>query len=130
MSQEKGCPGRDIKSAEVKSAQDPAAICSARRPPEGKLEADLRAETVKWQEKARDLFGNVSGDESFLENVSAYIRDCQFFLEKGDLIRAFEAIIWAWAWMEIGLEKGLLRKEPEVKINACCNQKNCFLQKK
>jgi len=29
-------------------------------------------------------------------------------LEKDDLIRAFEAIIWAWAWMEIGLQKGIL----------------------
>ncbi|HPS91426.1 MAG TPA: DUF357 domain-containing protein [Methanothrix sp.] len=129
MIQEKGCPGRNIKSAEISSAQEPAAVCSTRRSPEGKLEADLRAETVKWQEKARDLFGNVSGDEGFLDNVSAYIRDCQFFLEKSDLIRAFEAIIWAWAWMEIGLDKGLLRKETEAKARDCCSQKNCPLHK-
>jgi hypothetical protein len=122
MNRETGCPGRNAKAN-----QEPAAFCSARRSPEGKLEEDLRAETVKWQEKARDLFEIVSGDECFLENVSAYIRDCQFFLEKGDLIRAFEAIIWAWAWMEIGLDKGLLRKEPEAKSRACCNQKNCPL---
>ena len=73
-----------------------------------KLEEDLRSETVKWQGKAQDLYLKVSGDSEFLENVSAYIRDCQYFLDKNDLIRAFEAIIWAWAWMEIGLQKGVL----------------------
>jgi hypothetical protein len=92
MDREKGCPGRNIEEAE------------------GKLEEDLRIETVKWQKKAEDLYEKVSGDGEFLENVSAYIRDCQYFLEKGDLIRAFEAVIWAWAWMEIGLEKGLLQQ--------------------
>jgi uncharacterized protein len=104
MNREKGCPGRDTKVA-----QEPLAVCSTKRCSEGKLENDLRAETVKWQKKAQDLYENVSGDREFLENVSAYIRDCQYFLEKGDLIRAFEAVIWAWAWMEIGLDKGLLQ---------------------
>jgi uncharacterized protein len=73
------------------------------------LEEDLRKETLKWLEKAEVLYFQVSGDEHFLENVSAYIRDSRYFLEKKDLIRAFEAVIWAWAWMEIGLEKDLLK---------------------
>ena len=105
MNREKGCPGRNIEEA-----QKPSPICSSRRSTEGKLEEDLRIETVKWQKKAEDLYEKVSGDGDFRENVSAYIRDCQYFLEKGDLIRAFEAVIWAWAWMEIGLEKGLLQQ--------------------
>jgi hypothetical protein len=105
MNREKGCPGRNIEEA-----HKPSPFCSPRRSKEGKLEEDLRAETVKWQKKAEELYEKVSGDGEFLENVSAYIRDCQYFLEKGDLIRAFEAVIWAWAWMEIGLEKGLLQQ--------------------
>jgi len=105
MNREKGCPGRNREEA-----QKPSPICSARRCADGKLEEDLRAETVKWQKKAQDLYEKVSGEGEFLENVSAYIRDCQYFLEKGDLIRAFEAVIWAWAWMEIGLQKGLLQQ--------------------
>ncbi len=79
--------------------------------PECDLEGDLRAETVKWLERAEDLFSRVSGDEHFLENVAAYIQDSNYFLEKGDLIRAFEAVVWAWAWMEIGLEMGKLVEE-------------------
>ena len=104
MNREKGCAGRNKEEA-----QKPTTVCGPRRCADGKLEEDLRAETVKWQKKAEDLYGKVSGDGEFLENVSAYIRDCQYFQENGDLIRAFEAVIWAWAWMEIGLQKGLLR---------------------
>lgn len=74
------------------------------------LETDLREETLKWLGKAEDLFSEISGDERFMENISAYISDSRYFLEKGDLIRAFEAVIWAWAWMEIGIETGDLKK--------------------
>jgi hypothetical protein len=76
--------------------------------PERSLEEDLRAETLKWLERAEDLFARISGDEHFLENISAYICDSRYFLEAGDPIRAFEAVVWAWAWMEIGLERKLL----------------------
>ncbi len=68
------------------------------------LADDLRSETLKWLERAESLFARLSGEKSFLENISAYISDSKYFLENGDLIRAFEAVIWAWAWMEIGLE--------------------------
>jgi hypothetical protein len=80
--------------------------------PESDLEGDLRAETLKWQKRAEDLFFRISGDEHFLENISAYLKDSNYFLEKGDPIRAFEAVVWAWAWMEIGLEiKSLMKNE-------------------
>ncbi len=79
--------------------------------PEKSLEEDLRTETLKWQEKADELFARISGDEDFLKNISAYIHDSSYFLERGDLIRAFEAVIWAWAWMEIGLDRGLLHQK-------------------
>lgn len=75
------------------------------------LEENLEEETRKWLVKAEDLLAAVSGEEHFLENVSAYIRDSHYFLEKGDPIRAFEAVIWAWAWMEIGLERKILENE-------------------
>jgi len=81
---------------------------------QGKLEADLREETRKWLLKAEDLLCKVSGDELFLENVSAYIHDSHYFMEKGDLIRAFESVIWAWAWMEIGLNMKLLEMADDL----------------
>lgn len=81
---------------------------------QGKLEAELREETRKWLLKAEDLLCKVSGDKRFLENVSAYIHDSHYFMEKGDLIRAFESVIWAWAWMEIGLNMKLLEMTDDL----------------
>ena len=103
---EEGCQVR--RKAEARTIPAP---CLSRNSPEANLEEDLLSETVKWQNKAQDLYDNISGEDEFLENVYAYIRDCQYFLDRGDLIRAFEAIIWAWAWMEIGLQKGFLRQK-------------------
>lgn len=74
------------------------------------LREELEAETRKWLKKAEDLFENISGDEDFLENISAYINDSHYFLDNGDLIRAFESVVWAWAWMEIGLDRNILVK--------------------
>jgi len=72
------------------------------------LEDDLRDETLKWLKKAEALFAKTRGDERFCQNISAYLQDSRYFLGQGDLIRAFEAVVWAWAWMEIGLEMALL----------------------
>ena len=84
---------------------------------EGNLKEDLLNETVKWQEKAESLFGQLSGDERMLENISSYLSDSHYFLKQNDLIRAFEAVIWAWAWMEIGLEKNLLFQSLDDEIS-------------
>ena len=91
---------------------DPRLRADQQRHANLRLETDLRIETEKWQKKAQELYARISGEDEFLQNISAYIKDCQYFLQKNDLIRAFEAIIWAWAWMEIGLEKGILRQIP------------------
>jgi hypothetical protein len=73
------------------------------------LETDLAGETLKWLGKAEILFDRISPkDNRFAENIAAYLSDSRHFLDDGDLIRAFEAVIWAWAWMEIGKEIGVL----------------------
>jgi hypothetical protein len=79
------------------------------------LEEDLRAEIEKWLLKAEEALEPVSArgeeGERFLANIAAYLSDCRYFLDKDDLIRAFEAVIWAWAWIEIGEDVGLLIRE-------------------
>ncbi len=74
-----------------------------------KVEEELRTETVKWLERIEVL--KFSGDRRFVDNVRAYIHDSRYFLEKGDLVRAFECVVWAWAWLEIGQEFGFLEVE-------------------
>uniref|UniRef100_A0A7C3YFH7 DUF357 domain-containing protein n=1 Tax=Geoglobus ahangari TaxID=113653 RepID=A0A7C3YFH7_9EURY len=64
------------------------------------VEDELRRETIKWLERIEKL--DFDGDKDFVENVRAYISDSRYFLEKNDLIRAFECVVWAWAWLEIG----------------------------
>jgi len=53
-------------------------------------------------------FGPRGGGERYLANIAAYLSDSRYFLGKGDLIRAFEAVVWAWAWIEIGEDAGFL----------------------
>jgi len=79
-----------------------------------RIEDELKNETEKWLERAEEKFNGLragkdwKSGETFLKNIRAYIEDSKWFLEKGDLIRAFECVIWAWAWMDIGLELGLV----------------------
>jgi len=70
----------------------------------------LLKEINKWLPKCCEEVKKIKKvkDKEFLENVQAYISDTEHFLQKGDLVRAFEAIVWAWAWLEIGQRKKIL----------------------
>lgn len=80
------------------------------------LEKNLRDETEKWLAELKlermkiELKDN--SKENVLKNMDAYTSDAQHFLQKGDLIKAFEAVIWSWAILELGLELGVLGKRP------------------
>lgn len=77
------------------------------------LENDLRNEIEKWarkiDEETRDIRPLKEGGEEYIRNIEAYIKDSGHFMEKGDLVRSFEAIIWAWAWIEILKEIGIIQ---------------------
>ena len=48
----------------------------------------------------------------YIENVRAYVSDTRFFMDKKeDLVLAFEAVTWAWAWVEIGCDLGVLASD-------------------
>ena len=73
---------------------------------------ELIKETTKWLERIKERIKGVRAcnekGEEFLRNIKAYISDSEYFFEKGDLVRAFECVVWAWAWLEIGLNVGFL----------------------
>ncbi len=75
---------------------------------------ELREETIKWLERIKKRLKNVKAvnrkGEEFIRNIEAYVYDSKYFLEKNDLIRAFECVVWAWAWLEIGLDIGILEE--------------------
>ncbi|HIE41471.1 MAG TPA: DUF357 domain-containing protein [Candidatus Aenigmarchaeota archaeon] len=67
------------------------------------ISKELKKETEKWLKKIENLKIIAKNDkgEEFKNNIEAYIHDSKYFLKRGDLIRAFEAIVWAWAFFEI-----------------------------
>ncbi len=77
------------------------------------LKDELIRETEKWLERLESIEIELlnSSHKDFVENIKAYIEDARYFLEKRDYIRAFEAVVWAWAWLEIGERVGLLRRK-------------------
>ncbi len=81
-------------------------------------EEELIKETEKWLHRLEaELDGakvlEKKGNE-FLENVRAYTLDSKHFLSKKDFVRAFEAVIWAWAFLSIAKELELIKVEVET----------------
>ena len=82
------------------------------------LEETLREETEKWLarlEKAYAAFtptGRLPEKDirPVRQNIEAYIRDSRYFLDKGDLVRAFEAVVYAWGLLEACQHLRLVKK--------------------
>ncbi len=70
----------------------------------------LVEETEKWAEKLDGRLKAVSATDDdgaeLLENAAAYLQDTAHFKEQDDWVRAFEAVIWGWSWLEIGERLG------------------------
>lgn len=74
-------------------------------------EQKLINETNKWLEKALGQRKGIQGRKDFLANIDAYLKDARHFLKEKDFVRSFESVVWAWAWMEIGLQEKILREK-------------------
>ena len=72
------------------------------------LEEELRSETEKWLQKAVAERAKIKAKNDYTKNIDAYISDSFHFMKKNDLVRAFEAVIWAWSWIEIGREQKII----------------------
>ncbi|HID60492.1 MAG TPA: DUF357 domain-containing protein [Hadesarchaea archaeon] len=77
------------------------------------VEADLVAEIEKWSKRLdNSLLSAHPSDEKgakILQNIKAYRNDSKHFIERGDMIKSFECLVWAWALLETGKELGHLR---------------------
>ncbi len=77
------------------------------------IENRIRSETLKWLDKIKntkieEIEENRIAKE-IKENIKAYIKDTEYFLGRNMLIEAFESIVWAWAWLEIGARLNILK---------------------
>jgi hypothetical protein len=79
------------------------------------VEETLISEIEQWKKRIGTELEGMQGygkkGREMLQNINAYVKDSSHFREKGDLVRSFEAIIWAWAWLEIGKDLQFLAKE-------------------
>jgi|GEM_PF-153820 tRNA wybutosine-synthesizing protein 3 len=82
------------------------------------IENQLISEIKRWKQRLEIRMSNVLEKEihgmDFIKNIQAYLADTDYFMNKKDLIRAFECVIWAWAWYEIGEEHSLLKHNGKV----------------
>ena len=71
-----------------------------------------REEIEKWLKKIKKELKNVQATDKkgkeFLDNINAYVYDCEHFLKNGDYVLSFESITWAWSYYTISKELGLL----------------------
>ena len=67
-------------------------------------EEELQKETRKWLGKAKKEFQAAAikdGSKADLfRNARNYIRDCEYFIDKDDWVRAFEAVIYAYGILD------------------------------
>ena len=77
-----------------------------------KTEVQLKEETEKWLSKIEAEIPKVKETEEnkdYIKNINAYISDCKHFKAEGKLVLAFEAVIWAWAWLQILQELSIIQ---------------------
>ena len=74
----------------------------------------LIEETEKIRKKLAEKLPHIQPENSlgreFLKNIHAYVKDSEYFQKEDDLVRAFECVVWAWAWLEIGLMIEILKE--------------------
>lgn len=74
---------------------------------------EIKDETLKMIEKIKPLVEKIEAKDDkgqeMLENMKAYIEDSKHFLGKENYLKAFEAIVWAFAILEICEELGVFR---------------------
>jgi hypothetical protein len=76
---------------------------------------EIKNEIVKMIEKIEPLIGRIEikdeRGEEMLVNMKAYISDSKHFLGDENYLKSFEAIVWAWAILEICEELDILKIE-------------------
>lgn len=83
------------------------------------VEDVLRVETGKWLRRLEEAYRGFTPTGRLPErdlrpvrqNIEAYMRDARHFSDKGDLVRAFEAVVYAWGLLEACQHLGLVEKK-------------------
>lgn len=73
-----------------------------------------KEEIEKWLTKIKKELKTVKATskkgKEFLDNINAYVNDCEHFQKKEDLFLSWECCLWAWAYLTIGKDLKLLEQ--------------------
>jgi uncharacterized protein len=76
---------------------------------------DIKEEIVQMLERIGPLIEKIEvkdeRGQEMLTNMKAYISDSRHFMGKENYLKSFEAIVWAWAILEICEDLGVFRIE-------------------
>jgi len=79
------------------------------------IEKNLIDEITRWRKRLAEKRKTVvlidKTKEDFIQNIDSYIDDSTYFFNRKDYIRAFESLIWSWAWIEIGERLEILKSK-------------------
>ncbi|MCL5009746.1 MAG: DUF357 domain-containing protein [Candidatus Parvarchaeota archaeon] len=81
------------------------------------LESRFIAEKSKMEEALAKLERKDARKVSyeFLDMAENYFKDSGYFYERGEVIRAFEAIVISWAYVDAGIKAGFFSVPEELK---------------
>ncbi len=72
-----------------------------------------KEEIEKWliriKKELKVVKANGKKGQEFLDNINAYVNDCEHFLKKGEYVLSFESIVWAWAYLEVSKDLKFLK---------------------
>ncbi|MBI2584110.1 MAG: DUF357 domain-containing protein [Candidatus Aenigmarchaeota archaeon] len=78
-------------------------------------EMELKKETQKWLERIEKELGKGTlkdgTKEDILRNARNYVKDCRYFIDKKDWVRAFEAVVYAWGIIDTLKRIGIVEAE-------------------
>ena len=80
----------------------------------------LERRYVDQTEKMDKVFASISMDTTdqardFMDMAHNYYKDSDYFFKKGDKIRAFEAIVISWSYIDAGLKLGMFSLPDELR---------------
>ncbi len=79
------------------------------------IEELARKEILKMENAMDSVSLTGSGGKDILELAKIYFQDSKHFMEKGDFIRAFEAVVISWAYVDAGLHMGVFNVPDRLK---------------
>jgi hypothetical protein len=81
------------------------------------LEERAIAERIRMEEVFGKLVRKDNGHiaDEFLSMAENYFKDSKYFFGEGDIVRAFEAVVISWSYIDAGIKAGFFSVPEELR---------------